>query len=258
MKPLSRYVRRKLSEWGLIPRSRLGILTAYLAGVTLVLYLLQKAIQLFSRNPTAGRDLAAWLEASKFFLVVLLLVLALRYARTRLMWRLRNRLLVTYVFIGVIPVVLVVTMALLAGFLFAGQFATYLATTDLGAELTRLETLNAAVAADLGSDLKDAKTFSVQNIDRLKARRLVEGRFGNIEVAAWLGDNRILLRDAGLPAQQSAPPRWIEERALSSTVVQDRQLFLFAYRRVRVKDGHAIVMSREKVDPELLNRIGQT
>src|SRR5262249_29582049 len=136
-------------------------------------------------------------------------------------------------------------------------FATYLATTDLGAELTRLETLNAAVAADLGSDLKDAKTFSVQNIDRLKARRLVEGRFGNIEVAAWLGDNRILLRDAGLPAQQSAPPRWIEESAFTSTVVQDRQLFLFAYRRVRVKDGHAIVMSREKVDPELLDRIGQ-
>ena len=42
----------------------------------------------------------------------------------RLMWRLRNRLIVTYVFIGVIPIVLLVAMALVAGFLFAGQFAT--------------------------------------------------------------------------------------------------------------------------------------
>src|SRR5262245_1249761 len=99
-----RYARRKLYEHGLVPRTRLAILTAYLAGVTLVLYLLQKGIQLFSGNVNAGRDLGAWLQASKFFLIVLLLILALRYARTRLMWRLRNRLLVTYVFIGVIPV----------------------------------------------------------------------------------------------------------------------------------------------------------
>ena len=47
------------------------------------------------------------------------------------MWRLRNRLIVTYVFIGVIPIILLVAMALLAGYLFAGQFATYVAMSDL-------------------------------------------------------------------------------------------------------------------------------
>lgn len=252
-----RYVRRKLYEHGLVPRSRLAILTAYLAGVTLVLYLLQKGIELFSSSPNAGRDLGGWLAASKFFLVALLLILVLRYARTRLMWRLRNRLLVTYVFIGVIPVVLVVCMALLAGFLFAGQFATYLATSDLGAELTRLETLNAAVAADFASDLRGAKALSAQKINDLKARHLVEGRFGNIEVAAWLGDTRIVLRDAGLPSEHSAPPEWIESRATSNAALQGRELFLFAFRRVRAKDRQAIVMSRERIDPQLLNRIGQ-
>ncbi|MCI0352772.1 MAG: SpoIIE family protein phosphatase [Acidobacteriales bacterium] len=252
-----RYARRKLFDRGLIPRSRLSILTLYLAGVTLLLYLLQKGFQLFSNNPSAGADIGAWFEASKFFLIVLLLVLALRYARTRLMWRLRNRLLVTYVFIGVIPVVLVVTMALLAGFLFAGQFATYLATTDLGAELTRLETLNAAVAADFASDLRRTNALSAQNLNELKARHLVEGRFGNVEVAAWLNDTRVVLRDAGLPPEQSAPPGWVEGRSFSNTALLDRQLFLVAYRRVRAKDRHAIVMSRERIDPELLNRIGQ-
>ena len=58
------------------------------------------------------------------------------------MWRLRNRLIVTYVFIGVIPIILLVAMALLAGYLFAGQFATYVAMADLQSELQHLESAN--------------------------------------------------------------------------------------------------------------------
>ena len=77
--------------------------------------------------------------------------MCLRWVRRRLMWRLRNRLIVTYVFIGVIPIILLVTMALLAGYLFAGQFATYVASADLQSELQHLESANTALAAQLRS-----------------------------------------------------------------------------------------------------------
>ena len=63
------------------------------------------------------------------------------------MWRLRHRLIVTYIFIGVIPVVLLMLMAGLSGRLFAGQFATYAAISNLQAALQYLETPNDALAA---------------------------------------------------------------------------------------------------------------
>ncbi|MGB9408933.1 MAG: hypothetical protein WCA89_15460, partial [Terracidiphilus sp.] len=52
------------------------------------------------------------------------LLLSFRWAWRNIMWRLRHRLIVTYIFIGVIPIVLLVMMAGVSGYLFAGQFAT--------------------------------------------------------------------------------------------------------------------------------------
>ena len=66
-----------------------------------------------------------------------------------LMWRLRNRLIVTYVFIGVIPIILLLSMSLLATYLFAGQFATYIALADLDIELQNLTTANDALASQV-------------------------------------------------------------------------------------------------------------
>ncbi len=77
------------------------------------------------------------------------LVLIFRLAYRPVLWRLRNRLIVTYLFIGVIPILLLVLMGGVAGYLFAGQFATYIATSDLHSELLHLQAANDALAAQL-------------------------------------------------------------------------------------------------------------
>jgi len=66
-----------------------------------------------------------------FFLGVTALVRLGRFAGRNLIWRLRNRLIVAYVFIAVVPVVLI--LALLAGtaYLVVGQTAVYLVNTEL-------------------------------------------------------------------------------------------------------------------------------
>src|SRR5215469_9458317 len=46
-------------------------------------------------------------------------------------WRLRNRLLVAYLFIAVVPVVLILTLVAIAGWAVIGQMAVYLVTTEL-------------------------------------------------------------------------------------------------------------------------------
>ena len=85
-------------------------------------------------------------------------LMGLRWVRRQLMWRLRNRLIVTYVFIGVIPIILLVDMGLLAGYLFAGQFATYVASADLQSELQHLESANSSLAAQLRSMVRLRKS----------------------------------------------------------------------------------------------------
>ena len=74
------------------------------------------------------------------------------------MWRLRNRLIVTYVFIGVIPIVLLVAMVLFAAYLFAGQFATYIALSDLESRIAAFTAANDALAAQF-RNLKPVREF---------------------------------------------------------------------------------------------------
>jgi hypothetical protein len=72
-------------------------------------------------------------------------------ATRHLMWRLRHRLIVTYIFIGVIPIVLLLLMAGVGSYLLAGQFATYIAISNLQSELRHLEAANDALAAQLST-----------------------------------------------------------------------------------------------------------
>ncbi len=69
-----------------------------------------------------------------FILVILGVVLAVRFIRRGLreaIWRLRNRLIVTYLFIAVVPIVLLLALAALGTYMVAGQMAVYLVTSEL-------------------------------------------------------------------------------------------------------------------------------
>jgi phosphoserine phosphatase RsbU/P len=66
-----------------------------------------------------------------FVLGIMALVRFVRFAARHLIWRLRNRLIVAYLFIAVVPIVLI--LALLGGtaYLVVGQTAVYLVNTEL-------------------------------------------------------------------------------------------------------------------------------
>ena len=83
---------------------------------------------LFPRpGATSGRmgQFLAFLSGVLFF------VLAFRWVRRRILWRLRNRLIVTYMFIGVIPAVLLIAMALITLYGLGGQFAVFVVTSEI-------------------------------------------------------------------------------------------------------------------------------
>ncbi len=54
-----------------------------------------------------------------------------RVAMRKAIWRLRNRLIAAYLFIAVVPVVLILALAVIGGWVIIGQMAVYLVNTEL-------------------------------------------------------------------------------------------------------------------------------
>jgi sigma-B regulation protein RsbU (phosphoserine phosphatase) len=127
------------------PRSRLARFIAYLAAIELVLLALK---WIFQRTGAAAiaMPLDKWTGFLGFVLGVLLVFLALRWFRDHVMWSVRNRLIVTYMFIGVVPLVLVLLIASLSAYLLAGQFSAYLTASEIEAQLQRLQAANSSTA----------------------------------------------------------------------------------------------------------------
>ncbi|PYY01127.1 MAG: hypothetical protein DMG64_15250 [Acidobacteria bacterium] len=113
-----RNLKLRLRATGYYPRSGLARFTLWLAG----LYLISEILALVT--PTSSKwpgTFAGWAGLFEFVLIVCAVFLLFRWIRRKLLWRLRNRLIVTYVFIGVIPVVLILTMFVISGYLLGNQ-----------------------------------------------------------------------------------------------------------------------------------------
>ncbi len=88
----------------------------------------------------APRSSLRLLVALALYVSGLLFVLQLiRRNMRRLIWRLRNRLIVAYLFIAFVPIVLIVILVAIGGYMLAGQTSVYLVSSELD---RRLEALN--------------------------------------------------------------------------------------------------------------------
>ncbi len=96
---------------GLYPTTRFARVSCLIVGMDLLLFALKRTFELFGSS--YGQPLKFWINLLGLVSVVLLLSLAYRWLKARMLWRLRNRLIVTYVFIGVIPAILAAHDAIL-------------------------------------------------------------------------------------------------------------------------------------------------
>ncbi len=91
-----------------------------------------------------------WLQTCTTFLTVVLgawlLIRFLRQGLRAALWRLRNRLMITYVFIGVVPVLLIVALVLLSAYLLASQLAVFLVVSELDRRVDAMQSATEIVA----------------------------------------------------------------------------------------------------------------
>ena len=85
---------------------------------------------------------SAFVSFLQFILFVLGAWVVIRLTRVGLrkaIWRLRNRILVTYVLIAVVPILLILTLAGLGTYMLAGQVAVYLARSELDRRVASMQ-----------------------------------------------------------------------------------------------------------------------
>jgi sigma-B regulation protein RsbU (phosphoserine phosphatase) len=233
------FVRRTLH-----PKTRLGKTALWFGYLACILELLRAIFR-----PSPASMLGGWASFISFVFVFFGLLMGLRWVRRKLMWRLRNRLIVTYMFIGVIPVILLITMALLAGFLFAGQFATYVAMSDLQSELQHLEATNRSLAYQFRSLLKDGTL----NVDLARAVAAAsDENFRHRSVTVWDADKSFVLGEPGRPVPPAIKISPTFKSDFAGFVLDDGRLQLRVLKRLPQGAHPLTVISNVPITPDLL------
>src|SRR6201993_2171716 len=181
-------LRGRLIKAELWPQGRMARLACYLAGLAAVLFGLEQLLGLFAAS--WGEHLGGWVGFLAFVAGVLFFILGFRWVKRRILWRLRNRLIVTYVFIGVIPAVLLVTMGLITLYGLGGQFAVFVVTSEKDAQLRSLAAVNATVSSELAAHLERGEKPVPESLAGLIKR---DPAWSRRQVCAWYGDKPLPL-----------------------------------------------------------------
>ena len=187
-------LRFRMLERGWWPVGRLARVTAYFGALFLLLLILSQVGALFTIGWLSG--LSGLAKFLGYVAAIGVAILIFRWVRRKLMWRLRNRLIVTYVFIGVIPVVLLICMGLISAYGLAGQFAIFAGTSDLQSEVQSLSFVNGRLAADLAARLREGANGSALLLrGALGPSKLLQSG----EITAWYRGASMLTKTEGQP-----------------------------------------------------------
>jgi len=121
-----------------------------------------------------------------------------RYLVRRLLWRIRTKLLVSYLFIAVVPVVLLQVLFGLAAVLFSGLVASHIVTTEVDRRAVLLRTAAEAVLADMGADDTGARASLARHLDPVRAAN------PDLVFSLWRGDTVV----AASPGAPATLPAW--------------------------------------------------
>jgi sigma-B regulation protein RsbU (phosphoserine phosphatase) len=223
-------------------------LACYLTGTALALYGLERLLGLFA--PSWGAHLGGWVGFLAIVSAILFFILAFRWVKRRILWRLRNRLIVTYVFIGVIPAVLLVAMGLITLYGLGGQFAVFLVSSEIHSQLRSMASVNDAVTSALAARLERGENPTAESLAGLRKR---DPAWQRRHVCAWYG-NKPLPLCAEFGGASLTFPEFMKG-SFQDIVRDGNQLYLRVGSALQVGGNKLTVVTGEALDKELVSKI---
>jgi sigma-B regulation protein RsbU (phosphoserine phosphatase) len=196
--------------------------------------------------------------------VVFSCIILYRWLVNHVLWKVRNRLVVTYLLMGLTPVVLFVTLAGIAAYVFSGQFATFAATSELDTTLGRLSAENQAFTVHVAHAI--ARAPSANSVELSDYDTAGHGIAGRLTVDAWVGGqtgNRhlLLINDGRELPQHTANdpisyPDWSPD-GFRGIVIDNGRLFLRAVNERTVAGNKVTFVSSAPLDPTTVDQLAQ-
>jgi phosphoserine phosphatase RsbU/P len=177
-------------------------------------------------------------------LVIVAIPLTWRLIRRHMLWSLRNKLVLTYMLIGLAPVVLFVTLVLISAYVAAGQFAIHQAETRMQAELNQMSGENGHRTEQVARLLDGRQVLAPVptvdwtgglNVPRTKLRTETSAYVNGVPVALGTTRGRTPL---GLPVWATELPGG----EFQGLVLDGDDPYLVAVHQQRLNDGRMLSM----------------
>jgi sigma-B regulation protein RsbU (phosphoserine phosphatase) len=160
--------------------------------------------------------------------------------RSRLLWSLRNRLIVAYLFIALVPVLSVVLLAVQAGKLLYTQLGSYLLYQDWQRRTEMLADGTDQIASALSSRVAGVSPEVAERIVAAQEHEVYDARLPGLVVD--FADDPKLFRRLVEPGK----------REFAGLVQQGKNLSLLAMRAVETTRGTRVIQLKIQVKPEFL------
>jgi sigma-B regulation protein RsbU (phosphoserine phosphatase) len=189
-------------------------------------------------------------------LLVFCIPLLWRFIFKRLLWKVRNRLIVTYLLMGLTPVVLFVTLALMLLYAFSGQFAIFAATSVVTDELARVASMNRSLTVHMAHVLDQNPRLHTVDIPP-EASRPSQLEYTGMTVAVYEdGQPLTLMPSAWNSAHPAVIPAWFHGN-FSSLTFDQGQLWLRAANEQTMGSHHTVVITSVPVEKENVEAIAE-
>ena len=160
--------------------------------------------------------------------------------RTRLLWSLRNRLIVAYVFIAVVPVLLLVALAIVSGFILYTQLGGYLLYDDMQHRVQTMADGAEQIAAALGNLPAGIAPAAAEKIVTAQQHAVYDPSLPGLSVD-FVDDPR-LLHEVAKPGEEH----------FAGLIQEGDKLSLVGLRAVNTARGVRVVTLRVPITPEFI------
>jgi sigma-B regulation protein RsbU (phosphoserine phosphatase) len=161
--------------------------------------------------------------------------------RTRLLWSLRNRLVVAYLFIAVVPILLILTLVLLAGQILYSQLGGYLFYEDIQGRIATMADIAEHIAAAHRTLPAGVSEEESEQILALQSTAVHDKELPGLSIK--FSDDATLLRSVAGEGRT----------AFAGMVEEGDKLYLMSARSMPEPKGVRVVTLRLRVDSDFLS-----
>ena len=174
----------------------------------------------------------------------------------RLLWRLRNRLLAVYVFIAVIPILLILGMVGLTAYMLYGQLAGYLIASDLESKAQQLGAVTSRLSAQLDGYPPPGVMGTAELLSLLEREYAgMQADFGGLVITVATSRQPLVVPGGSDSVACTPHPPWVAD-SFRGVIASNNRLYLHSTASIPSWSGSHLCLTAP-ISEALLGQVGR-